>query len=388
MKHTRKILLAFALVLVIAIAMVPTFAFAAEEKLTAEQPAIDANNKTITVSNVEQFLWLSEYSNGSATVDNIPLTFSRWTIYIATDTLDLSGVTWMPIKDFHGSLIGQPSEGVDYITIENLNVEIAGNAALCGAISFNEGLGFPVFKNIMIKDSSFVTTGSSNTGAYAGAFVGSGYTSSFDNCHVLNTTVSATRWAGGIAGFTYGSVTNCSVKSDENGTTTITARGASLLTTTAGDNAGGIVGQVGEGSATISNCEVSGVTVTAARQAGGIAGLLLNGNTVTACTVSNSTIKSVGIGVILLAATPCAGGIVGQLDTRSGSAIITLTYNIVGPEVSISQAYSYTKAYIGWLVGDGDLRTSADFYYLEGNQNEGVTPSNILEVGNGSSLSI
>ena len=226
--------------------------------------------------------------------------------------------------------------------------------------------GGAVFNNIKIADSSFYASG-----RYAGAFIGNGFISTYTNCYAENVTVSGTRFVGGITGTTYGNVTNCSVT----GNTTVTARGTSLIS--GGDNAGGIVGLVGENATRISGCTIDGITVTASRQAGGIAGAAQYGNFIVNNTVKNSTIKSVGTGFSFSNTPPCAGGVVGQLAAASDAELITVTGNTV-ENVTVTQAKTGTK-HIGWLIGDADTRLNSSQYVISGNEYRGTTDLN--EIG-------
>ena len=297
---------------VMAFSMMSVSAFAAE---TDDLP-YDISTKTVVVDSKEDLEWVSSYSNldsdSNALIDGIPTTFKDWKINITKDEIvfpESETPNWTPIKNFQGTMTGVTENENGYVTISGLNVSVNGDGAgLCGTTN-----GRPHFANIKIADSSFEA--STN---YAGAFMGSGFVSYFDNCHAENVVVTANRFVGGIVGTTYGNITNCSVTGTD---TKISVRGTSILSPTSGDNVGGIVGLVGEGNTVISECLVDGITVTGARQVAGIAGAVQYGNTIKNCTVQNCNIESVGTGLLILrGATPCAGGIVGQPVTRRKSA--------------------------------------------------------------------
>ena len=115
-----------------------------------------------------------------------------------------------------------------------------------------------------------------------------------------------------------------------------------------------------------------------ARQVAGIAGAVQYGNTIQGCTVKNSTIQSVGTGILILkGATPCAGGIVGQLAAASDSQKISIIDNTV-ENTTVTQVRTGTK-YIGWAVGDANTRLAASQYDISGNEYIGTTTLN--EVG-------
>lgn len=336
----KKIIFIGILVLALALCVTP-FAFAAE----VDTPDIDYGTKTITVDSAEDLVWVSTYSQGNGTTE-LPASFSKWTILIAND-IDLSNMTWKPIVDFHGSMKGVTDGNGSYVTISNFNVNEETGAGLCGNISFNEGLGKPYFANIMIANANITSKA-----AYAGAFVGNGYTAQFDNCHAYNVNVTATRFVGGIAGATYGNITDCSVSASSK-EYTIYANGSTSILSSNGDNAGGIVGLYGEGGGTISNCNVSGITVLGTRQTGGIAGLIQYADTVSGCTVSDTVVHSLlATDLAILGTTAAAGGIVGQLQT--GSAVITIIGNTVADNVQVSRGSQTNPSYsyCGWIVGD------------------------------------
>lgn len=352
---------------IMAVSAMSVSAFAAE----TESVPYDIDTKTVIVDSKDDLEWVSSYSNLDSSSDSlitgIPTTFNGWTINITKEEIvfpESEASNWTPIKNFQGTMQGVSENG--YVTISGLNVSVDGNGAgLCGTTS-----GRPHFANIKIANSSFEASDN-----YAGAFIGNGFVSYFDNCHAENVVVTANRFVGGIVGTTYGNITNCSVTGTD---TKIFVRGTSILSPTDGDNVGGIVGLVGEGNTVISNCLVDGITVTGARQVAGIAGAVQYGNTIKNCTVKNCNIESVGTGLIILrGATPCAGGIVGQLAAASDTQKINIIDNTV-ENTSVTQKRTGTK-YIGWAVGDANTRLTTEQYVISGNEYIGTTDLN--EVG-------
>lgn len=145
----KKSLFAAFLAGVMAISMMSFTAFAAEGTQTPE-----IQDKIIIVDSIEDLRWVSDYSNGKVTViDNIPVTFSGYTIKITNDIANVGD--WTPIKDFQGNMTGEVS-GKAYATISNINVSVEECAGLCG----NSANG--KFSNLKIADSSFVTTKTGN----------------------------------------------------------------------------------------------------------------------------------------------------------------------------------------------------------------------------------
>ncbi len=357
----KKVLLSVFMALIMMLSILPMSAFAAEET----SPAIDTDTKTITIKSADDLAWLSTYTG---TIEGLPSTFQGWTVAIVND-IDLNNMVWTPIPDFHGTMRGVPAEGStnNYVTITGLNVDVTGSAGLCA------GGGGAKFENLMIRDSNITTTA-----PYAGAFIGNGFTSSFENCHTFNTSVHGDRFVGGIVGFAYGSFTNCTVMAND-GDTVISARLDATVFNDSGDNVGGIVGQVGEGGFTISGCVVDGVKLEGSRQVGGITGLAMYGNKISGCTVSNTEISATAtldLPLGSLSRTAAVGGIVGQIQPNTNpDTPVTICGNTVGPNTTISRTNGSTR-YCGWVLGDA---VRGDNYSLSDNTYIGTTT--IPEVG-------
>jgi len=356
----RKSILAIFLAVLMTLSMMTFTAFAAD--------GVDSDTKTITVTTPAQLKDLADYSNdASAAERDYPKNFSGWTIIVAAD-LDMSAITnWKPFLNFYGSMTGKIGD-VEMATISNLTVTAANNVGLCG----NSANG--TFSNLTIKNSSFTVTGTSKDNSYGGAFSANGFTSKFTNCHIVDTVVTASRFVGGITGSCYGNITGCTATGAK---TIITAKTTGLFASYIySDNAGGIVGLYCENLHTISGCKVDGITVTGARQLGGIAGAVLYGSIVENCEVSNSKIVSTATNYAT-DATPCAGGVVGQLAATSPNETIIIRNNKV-TDTSVTQKYTKT-VYTGWAVGDADTRLADGVYEIYGNVYVGETTLN--EVG-------
>lgn len=203
---------------------------------------------------------------------------------------------------------------------------------------------------------------------YAGAFAASGFTSSFENCHVLDTIVTGNRFVGGITGTCYGDITNCTVVGTAEGKTVISAALNRSLLSQSGDNVAAIVGLMGEGSMRISGCTVNGVSVQGTRQVAGIAGVAQYGNFIENNTVSNTTLHATATNAgSFFNRSAAAGGVVGQI--QPGDSIITITNNTVD-NLTVTRGGS-TMHYCGWLIGDITRGTN---YTATGNSYVG-TPS-------------
>jgi hypothetical protein len=129
---------------------------------------------------------------------------------------------------------------------------------------------------------------------------------------------------------------------------------------------------------TISKCIADDVTITGSRQLGGIAGVAQYGNTITGCTVKNSTINATGIGNgISRNRSVATGGIVGQL--QGGDSIITISSNTVGPSTTINRTgLGSTYNYCGWLIGD--ITRASNAFEENGNSFDGTT--SLSKIGN------
>lgn len=343
---------------VMTISMMSFTAFASETEI--QQPEIVGN--TIIVDSVPELKWLSDYSykiDVTQKVEGVPFDFAGYTVKITSNIENVG--SFKPIKEFRGNMVGEVADQ-EYATISGMTVnEATGGAGLC-AWSGNGS-----FTKLIIADSTIHTDD-----ANAGAFAGNGFTSSFTNCKTLNVSVSGKRFVGGITGYCYSNIENCTVSSDTNGSASVLANNpdANLLAED-GDNIGGIVGYMGEGSMKVLECTVDGVTIAGARQVGGIAGLENYGNTINKCVVKKSNISSEGTFVAIRQRTPNVGGIVGQFNQGTSTQWLTVTNNTV-EDVQISQGLS-GKSYIGWAVGDSHYTQNSNYYVISGNSQSNVT---------------
>ncbi len=354
----KKSLFAGFLALVMCVGSMSLSAFAAENVETIP----DVQEKTIVVDSLEDLRWVSDYSNGKAdTIDGIPVTFAGYTIQITNDISNVGN--WTPLKDFNGNMIGVLKADNSTPVISDVVVSVEANAGLCG----NSANG--KFSNLTIANSSFKATGiGKDIGNNAGAFAGNGFTSSFENCHVINTTVVGNRFVGGITGYCYGNIKNCTVLGTNENALISAALNRNILHLNSGDNVGGIVGFMGEGSMTVSGCVVDGVTVKGSRQVAGIAGIALYGNTVKDNCVKNTTLHATWTNSgSFLNTTAAVGGILGQIQPNSTN-IITIDNNTV-ENLKVTRGGN-TMNYCGWLLGDITRGTN---YTATGNTYIGTT---------------
>lgn len=167
-------------------------------------------------------------------------------------------------------------------------------------------------KNIVFENATATNISApnskGNTDNGTAVVAGSIYTSgTIENVKVKNSFVSGNRYVGGISGYTYGSVKECTVEN----TNLIVTPDDLTGSYDNGDKAGGIVGAFWhENTYEISGNTVSNVTITGYRDLGGIAGYA-NGN------VINNTVNGLKIVQdysILTTARTTVEGIVGRHD--------------------------------------------------------------------------
>ena len=142
---------------------------------------------------------------------------------------------------------------------------------------------------------------------------------------------------GGVAGWSYGTLENCSVSGSVSG------RGQNSIV-------GGVVGYQSGGS--ITWCS-SSATVNAGNTAGGIAGSTNSGATLTGCYATGDvTLESINLGGNF------AGGVVGS---NGGSSTLTACY----AWGSVTGSGSGT-VYVGGVTGSNDLGTLTACYHAKG----------------------
>ena len=244
---------------------------------------IDDSKKTVQISSASAM-------SAFAVMVNNGKTFENYTVTLDAD-IDLNNVAWTPIgpsgdskNKFMGTFDGRNH------TISNLKVTQEAGYHAAGLFGALNG----TVKNLIIDGATIenLSSGSSTvngTAVVAGSIYPSGL---IDKVTVKNATVQGNRYLGGISGYVYGSITNCSVE-----TITLVATPDNLTGTyDNGDKVGGIVGYiVKDGSnGTVENCTVKNAIIQGYRDIGGIAGcansfegqeVVING-----CSVSDITL--------------------------------------------------------------------------------------------------
>ena len=243
---------------------------------SSEEPTIDDN--AITINSAEQLAGLAKMVNEGNTL-------SGYTVTLNTD-IDLNNQPWTPIGpsgDGKNKFMGTFDGGNH--TISNLKVtQEAGYhaAGLFGAL--NGTVKDLIIDGATIENLSSGLSTVNGTAVVAGSIYNSGL---IDKVTVKNATVQGNRYLGGISGYVYGSITNCSVE-----TITLVATPDNLTTGTYdnGDKVGGIVGfSASDNGGTISGNHAENVTIKGYRDLGGIAGAA-NASALTGNTASNITI--------------------------------------------------------------------------------------------------
>lgn len=306
---------------------------------TAESPIVDDAAKTVTVSNAAQLA-------GFANLVNAGNGYKGYTVTLTSD-IDLNNTPWEPIA----SDTGNTSPGFQGVfdggnhTVTGLNVRLEGATKSAGLFGKVPG----TIKNLNIRDSYVSLNQGNDSGVGVGIVAGKIYPSGvIENCTVSNSTVEGDHCVGGIVGYAYGSINNCTL-SDSNVSANLALSNADL-----NDNAGGIVGYIGEGNYTVNNNKVTGCTLIAYRKVGGIAGTANADVTVTGNTISNTSITF----TCPLGTTSSNSGAFSNGTVVGRNIKAKVSDNTVGDDVTIGKAGDLT-GYPGITVdANGALRIS------------------------------
>ncbi|MGN1093454.1 MAG: hypothetical protein ACI4SC_00550, partial [Candidatus Neoclostridium sp.] len=242
------------------------------DKAAAEY-SVPVEGKSVTVTSAEELALFAKQVNSGTN-------YSGYTVKLTSD-IDLDGDNraWTPINGFTGTFDGQDH------TIGNLWV-----------YGGTEGSGFGLFgksnpkaindlkiHNAYVYGNSAIgaVLGSGNTtvtNVHVSGVIQIGTTT--QNGHIANFNSS---YIGGIIGYGYSKINNCSVKGDE----------GSVIG--GGRQVGGIYGFSGEGKADrASGCTVENVKLIGTRCVGGIIGWAHYGNNVKNCNVVNVALEVTG----------------------------------------------------------------------------------------------
>jgi len=223
--------------------------------------AVDSTNKVVYIADAAELALFANEVNGGKN-------YAGYTVNL-TQNIDLGGRSWTPIAGFAGNFDGNNK------TISNLYISKPGtwNAAFFASCTDSASIKNVVFNNATVIGghcASVVNGGNGNNEAV------------MDNIAVTGTIKVTGGWYTGIIlGKGYTTVTNCTVNAAE----------GSYIKCNNGGYVAGIVGFMGEGSCKIDNCSVSNMLIEGSWNGiGGICGILHYGNTITNCTVTNTTV--------------------------------------------------------------------------------------------------
>ena len=260
----KKRITSLLLVLAMCFAMLPTAAFAAEDK-GGSMPAYSGGSGTHDnpwlITSQEDLIALAVFLNsGNAkTFDTEAAGIGNCHGYYFKQTadIDLTGVSWEPIG-YSGSYYFAGNYDADGHSITNavstgkVDPDGFATAGIFGWVAFGS------VENLHVKNANFVATGQNNY-SYVGGIAGVCYGSSIKNCSVVNSSLESKRnnnnnCAGSIVGFsTGGTFEKCAAENNQ------------VKTMAYG---GGFVGEVdddpkyGAGTSTFTNCYTANCSVS------------------------------------------------------------------------------------------------------------------------------
>lgn len=209
------------------------------------------------------------------------------TVALARD-IDLENRAWSPVGEYYTSTADAHAFSGTFNgnghTVSNLNVNSEGNnAGLFGYIQ-TSGNSSPVIKNLTVHNAQ--VSGVSRVAV----IVGNGYQGRVDNCHVNGIiNVTGNYQAGGLMGYGYAAVNNCSVICEEGSTVTGVYKESDLE----GDSIGGLIGYSAEVSSEYTNLTVKGLSVAGTRKVGGLIGQVGTYDRL----ISNITVENVTVSI-------------------------------------------------------------------------------------------
>ena len=254
----------------------------------------DSNTNTYTVYNANGLMNIAELVNGGKTDINITLTAD----------IDLTGKNWTPIGTSFSNKYTGTFDGGGH-TIKGLTVTTNDQfVGLFGSIG-NAG----TVKNVMMEDVQITSNPSSG-------------------------------FAGGVAGYSDGTIENCSVSGSVSGTVYV----------------GGVVGAQWEGS--ITGCS-SSATVKGMVDVGGVVGQTNGGATLTACYATGNVTLEIDPRKNI-----AGGGLVGMNGGSRGLLACYATGNVT------STGSSTGYVHIGGFLGDNYTTVTA--CYWKNNHEQGI----------------
>lgn len=268
-------------------------------EVIADGVTYEESTVTYSISNANGMKWLAEQVNGG---DN----FSGKTVTLTAD-IDLENAEWTPIGTTDNPFAGKFDGGSKIISNLNVNSPEEAFKGLFGRL-VTPG----TISNVNINNAA--VTGYDEVGA----IVGSAYTGSVSNCHVSgNIAIEGHYHVGGITGYGYATISDCSVI----GNAGSYVKGTYMKADFEGDAVGGIIGYAAEKNSAeakvISECSAV-IDVIGTRKVGGIAGQCGKDANVYGCTFSgNVTTNADETYIAGNAGKIMIGGIVGELTGTS-----------------------------------------------------------------------
>ena len=323
-----------------------------------EVQAVTPVNDVYSISTAAELAWVAQQVNSGEN------TFAGKTVQLVAD-IDLNNQPWTPIglnaddaKKFKGTFEGVALTKADtYPVIRNLYVETSPGYTAAGFFGALNG----TVKNFGIENATIkhISTGNANGQTDNGIAVVAGsiyINGNIEGVTVKNAIVEGNRYVGGIAGYTYGNVKNCSV---ENLTLKAIPNQLADGSYDNGDKVGGIVGAFWwESTYNVSGNTAKNVSIYAYRDAGIIAGFA------TGAGVKNNTVEgknniTIDQETYFYADKPAnAGEIVGNLSgaLADGNAVTgDVSYSTL---INVDEPESFASVVAA--AKDGDIITVAD----------------------------
>ena len=293
---------------------------------SVKEPKLDANGNYI-IEEANELAWLAAAVNGTLSRASVePQNFAGKTFKLTQD-IDLNGERWTPIglnadsaNKFKGTFDGNGK------TIYNLLVSTRDGYTAAGLFGAVQG----TVKNFTIENATVehvITSSNGNSSNGIAVVAGSIYTSgSIEDVTVKNAVVRGNRYVGGIAGFVYGNVKNCTVEGIDIVVTPNEYNGGYDN----GDKAGAIVGYFcDESKFELSGNKVADFTIQAYRDLGGVVGCANNAAYVKSNSAKNGKLivdqktnsygeKNVNAGYIV---GRCVNGTLDESNTSDGVVV-------------------------------------------------------------------
>ncbi len=235
------------------------------------------------INDIEELVWFREQVNGGENYSGIYFKLNA--------NIDLAQTraasNWVPIGTndypFKGTFDGAEK------VVSNLNINHPGGEVVVDNVGFFGTTHDATIKNLTINNAS--VTGSGRVAAVVGNF----FRGTMTNVHLTgNIQIAAYQYVGGLIGWGYATVENCSVTGDGIATSCI-KKVAKTEIYGSGTNGyvGGICGWIGEGNSVITESSVKDVTITTNDDTvGGICGIFHYGNSFTDCTLESMAITA------------------------------------------------------------------------------------------------